>query len=177
MHACSFATKQSTGRLRSKFSLLKIVQPHPYLLSSVLQTFKEKSPFLIWYFYYLFPCVLLSSSLTSDAPKDPPKRKPKRRRGPDIVTDIPLNENEHFKEVTITRHKKRLHTASKPVYIPLPPTLKRADPALDTVEHDGDLYSDTEGAELLPATRSREHKGPSRSVSVSRTPSCLFFYY
>ena len=41
---------------------------------------------------------------------------------------------------------------------------------MDTVpgppEHDEDVYSDEEGAQLLPATRIRERKGPSRSVSV-----------
>ena len=91
------------------------------------------------------------------------------------MTDIPLNDDELFQEVTITRQKKRLNTSSKPVYVPLLSTPQRADPAINTPEHDGELYSDTEGTELLPATRSRERKGPSRSVSVRCTPSHLPF--
>ena len=82
------------------------------------------------------------------------------------MTGIPLNGDELFHKVTVTWHKKRLHATSKPVYIPLPPAVQCTDPVLDIPEHDGDVYSDMEGAELLPAMRSRERKGPSRSVSV-----------
>ena len=105
-------------------------------------------------------------------------RKGKRKRdGPDIITEVPLDEGELFHEVTITRHNRRIRTTSKPVCIPLPPTPQRTDPVLDTPRYDGDVYSDTEETQLLPATRNRERKSPSRSVSVrsvffSRIYSC-----
>ena len=40
------------------------------------------------------------------------------------------------------------------------------DTVPDPPERDEDVYSDEEGAKLLLATRIRERKGPSRSVSV-----------
>lgn len=83
------------------------------------------------------------------------------------MTDIPLDDNEVVHEVTVTRHKKRIRTASKPICIPFPPPQpKDALPYTPAPGHDGDVYSDTEEAELLPATRNLERKGPSRSVSV-----------
>jgi hypothetical protein len=84
------------------------------------------------------------------------------------MTGIPLDKDELIQEVTITRCKKRIHTASKPVCLPLPPAPKHSDTAPHTPERerDGDVYSDAEEAELLPATPNRERKGPSRSVSV-----------
>ena len=82
------------------------------------------------------------------------------------MTGIPLNEDKLVHEVTITRRNKRIHTTSKPVCIPLPSTPQLVDVVPDSLERDGDVYSDTEGTVLLPATRNRERKGPSRSVSV-----------
>lgn len=88
------------------------------------------------------------------------------------MTDIPLNEDEVINEVTVTRRNKRIHVTSKPVCVPLPATRQCTDTVSSPPERerDGDMYSDTEGIELLPETRSRERKGPSRSVSV-----CLLF--
>lgn len=123
----------------------------------------------------LFPSCL-SPTLTRRVLKvPPPRKKSKRKRGPDIMDEIPLHGDELFHEVTVTRHKKRLQTTSKPVCIPLPPTVHRVEPVLDTPEQDGDVYSDAEGSELLPATPSRERKGPSRSVSVCNIR--LFIYH
>ena len=82
------------------------------------------------------------------------------------MTDIPLDEEEIVHEVTVTRRGKRIHTTSEPVYLPLPPAPKHVEPIPYAPEHDSDTYSDTEGVELLPATHTRERKGPSRSVSV-----------
>ena len=96
-----------------------------------------------------------------------PKRKGKcKRGGPHIVTDVPLNDGELFHEVTVTRHKKRIQTTSRPVYVPLPSASQLMDAVPDPPEHGGDVYSDEEGAQPLPATRNCERKGPSRSVSV-----------
>lgn len=41
----------------------------------------------------------------------------------------------------------------------------------DMPERDGDVYSDTEGMELLPETHNYARKGSSRPVSVSRQMS------
>ena len=113
-------------------------------------------------------------------------RESKRKRGPDIVTDIPLDEDEEVDQVTVTRHKKQILVASKSVHIPLPPAPQHVDEHVDehTDEHvdtipsaperNGDVYSDEEGVELLPATRNRERKGPSRSVSISPLAHTIF---
>lgn len=89
------------------------------------------------------------------------------------MTGIPLNKDELFQEVTITRRKKRLQATSKPVCVPLPSAVPRMDPVPNTPEHDSDVYSDAGEGDLLPATRSRERKGPSRSVSVCCLHLCL----
>lgn len=83
------------------------------------------------------------------------------------MTDIPLNGDEVVHEVTVTRRKNRILTSSKPVCVPLPPTPQHTDTLPSTPELDGDVYSDAEGIDLVPETRNRERKGPSRSVSVS----------
>ena len=92
------------------------------------------------------------------------------------MTGIPLDKDELIQEVTVTRHKKRIHTASKPICLPLPPAPKHSDTAPHTpeCERDGDVYSDAEEAELLPATCNRERKGPSRSVSVHPSRSHIY---
>ena len=83
------------------------------------------------------------------------------------MTDIPLDEDEVINEVTVVRRSRRIHTTSKPVCVPLPPAPQPVDTVPDAPERDGDAYSDTEGANLLPATRSRAQKGSGRPVSVS----------
>lgn len=110
----------------------------------------------------------LSSSRLLTLPKvSPPKGNKRKRRGPDVMTGIPLNEDEIFHEVTVTRRRnKRIQTISTPVCIPLPPASQQVDPVPHAPERDCDVYSDAEEMELLPATRTRERKGPSRSVSV-----------
>lgn len=82
------------------------------------------------------------------------------------MTNIPLDEDEVDHAVTVTRHGKRIHVTSEPVWIPLPPTPQHVDAVPSTLERDGEVYSDAEGVEPLPATRNHERKGPSRSVSV-----------
>ena len=83
------------------------------------------------------------------------------------MTGIPLDEDEVVNEVTITRRSRRIHTSSKTVCVPLPPAPKPVDAVPDASERDGDVYSDTEGVELLPETRNHAQKGTSRPVSVS----------
>jgi hypothetical protein len=100
------------------------------------------------------------------------QRKAKRKRGPDIMTGIPLDEDEVINEVTVTRRSGRIHTDSKPVCLPLPPPPQPVDATPDASERDVDVYSDTEGMELLPETRNNARKGPSRSVSVSLAYVC-----
>lgn len=99
-------------------------------------------------------------------------RKGKRKRGPEIFTGIPLDEDELVNEVTVTRRGGRIRTTSRLVCIPLPPAPRPTDTIPDAAERDGDVYSDTEGMELLPETRNHTQKGSSRSVSVSLAFVC-----
>ena len=116
-------------------------------------------------FVFLIPSLSISRQLVNKPP--PPKQKSKRKRaGPDILTGIPLDEDEVVHEVIITWHKKRIQTISKPVHIPLPVTPEHVKVIPGTTEHDDDVYSDVEGVEPLPAIHNRERKGPSHSVSV-----------
>jgi hypothetical protein len=132
---------------------------------------------LTWYFHLQFLSVLPLPTDTHAYKVPPPKQKSKRKRGPDIVS-IPLNEDEVFHEVTVVRRNKRIHTSSEPVFIPLPSlssTLPHVDPIVGIPERDGDVYSDEEVVKPPPATRKRERKGPSRSVSVCLTRLYLNF--
>ena len=108
--------------------------------------------------------------LTSPTPQ-PSERKSKRKRsGPDIITGIPVNEVEVVNEITVTRHKKRILTSSKPVHIPLPPTTQKPEVEMsppDPPPRDEDVYSDVEDTNKSPGTNRHERKGQSRSVSVS----------
>ena len=83
------------------------------------------------------------------------------------MTGIPFDEDEVINKVIVTRRSGRVHTASRPVCVPLPPASQTIDTTPSVSEHDADVYSDTEGMELLPETRSRSRKGQSHSVSVS----------
>ena len=121
-----------------------------------------------------------SRSHPPDTPASPPppRRESKHKRGPDIITDIPLDEDEDVDQVMVTQHKKQILVTSKSVHIPLPPAPQHVDKHMDTIpstpECDGDVYLDEEGVELLPATRNRKQKSPSRSVSVSPLAHTIF---
>ena len=106
----------------------------------------------------------------SQAPGRWNKQKPSV---PDIITDVPLDEDEVMEEVTVTCRKKRIVISSKLVNIPLPPkkkqdqvgTLPSSFPHRDT-----DVYSDIEDANETPGMNHCTRKGQSRSVLV-RFPS------
>jgi len=96
------------------------------------------------------------------------KRSKRKRGGPDIIRDIPVNNDEVVNEITVTRQKKRIHISSKLVYIPPAPTTQPGvgTSATDVPPRDSDIYSDAEDMDRLPAMNSCERKGPRRSVSV-----------
>ena len=124
--------------------------------------------------WYLFPFTSYQCDRSDQSipHKIPSRQRGKQKRGPDIITDVPLDEDEVINEVTITRQSGRIHTTSKPVCVPLPPAPQQADTIPDTPERDGNVYSDTEGIELLPETRNRARRGPSCPVSVSLISTC-----
>ena len=102
----------------------------------------------------------------SQAPGRWNKQKPSV---PDIITDVPLDEDEVMEEVTVTRRKKRIVVSSKLVNIPLPPKKKqdRVGTLPSSFPHrDTDVYSDVEDANETPGMNHRARKGQSRSVSV-----------
>ena len=104
------------------------------------------------------------------------KQSKRKRGGPDIISGIPVDDNEVVNEITVMCRKKRILISSKPAYIP-PASITQprvGTPATDVPPRDSGIYSDAEDMDGLLATNGCERKGPRRSVSVRVSPFSLF---
>jgi len=99
-----------------------------------------------------------------------------KQKAPDIISGIPFDETESVNFVMVSKQKQRLAVSSAQISVPVTPLFHANEqtkpaPAPSTTECDNGVYSNTEGA-AMSAGQKADHKGPSRSVSVS-----LFYSY
>ena len=100
-----------------------------------------------------------------------PRRK---RKGPNIVSNIPFNKCESVNYVTVSKHKRHFKVKSAKISVPVTTLFHTEEstkslpplPLFYTEEDDAGVYSDVEEA-TTSTTQKADHKGPSRSVSVS----------